>query len=131
MTQAKHWPEEMDGHRRRAIKYADLISRLGDKVLSCAENNKPKLALASIVQIRRRAKAVETEMIRARQRPRIWPRLAENARLDSMVACEQILRLAKEAEMAAQTEQPESLALLIGEIQVKAQEIELRLSQVE
>jgi hypothetical protein len=75
-------------------------------------------------------KATQTEMVRARQTSTPWPRMAENACLDVLVACERILTLLAEGEIALQKTQGAEFGLAVSQIQAYAQDIELMLSRV-
>ena len=86
--------------------------------------------MAHLAQIRRWAKAIHIEMLHARETPITWPRGAENARLDAIVACNQIASLAQDAEQTIEKGQSDVLALLVSRIQVQAQDVELMLSRV-
>lgn len=130
MTRAKGWPTEADAHRRRAIKHARRILRLGDECLSRLAALGPASAIATTVQIHRWVKAIQTEMVQAKQRAVGWSRMAEDARMDTLVACNQMLSKLKEAEAALQKGQVGLVTLSVSQMQVHAQEIELMLSRV-
>ncbi len=129
MTRIKNWPAERDVYRQRAIKDAQRILRLGDKMLSQVEAGQPASSSPHLLQILRWTKAIQTEMIYAKQGPTRWPRAAENARIDTIVAGNQISKLVRDAELAIQKNQGDLLARLVGQIQVHAQDIELMLSR--
>ena len=67
MTRVKNWPAEMDVYRQRAIKDAQRILRLGDKMLSQVEAGQLASSSPHLLQILRWTKAIQTEMIYAKQ----------------------------------------------------------------
>jgi len=130
MTPPRKWPQEALPHHQRALKYARRILRLGDEVIADARARRKTSALMKVVQMRRWTKAIHAEMLQAKSATPAWPRIAENARMDVIVACGQALAAVKNVEAAVRAGEAQNVAWKISQAQECAQDIELLLTKV-